>query len=117
MRIIELEAVFAPAASAEPLAWHLPYVPPALLVSFDAGGPAERAPAAAGGGTPGASLACPLQSSDRQMLRCLHAFSSHHLKAIQAADARFRPPAMFDVAEQPQPAYGAAPAAGGGAAP
>ncbi len=93
VRIIQPEAVFTSAISAEPLAWQLPYTPPALLVSFDVdaatiAGATERAAGA---------VACPVQSSDRQMLRCLHAFTSHHLKAIQAADARYHPPAVFDV--------------------
>ena len=35
VRILELDAVLTSAASAEPLAWQLPYTPPALLVSFD----------------------------------------------------------------------------------
>lgn len=94
MRIIQPEAVFAAAVSAEPPLWQAAYTPPALLVSFDADavgltGAAER--------SAGGAVACPMQSSDRQMLRCLHAFTSHHLKSIQAADARYHPPAVFDV--------------------
>jgi SAM-dependent methyltransferase len=94
VRIIQPDAVFSSVASVEPLAWALPYTPPALLVSFDDStslvGAAERAPS---------TIACPMRSSDRQMLRCLHAFTSHHLKAIQAADARYHPPAVFDTTE------------------
>ena len=94
VRIIQPDAVFSSVASVEPLAWALPYTPPALLVSFDdstsLAGAAERAPS---------TIACPMRSSDRQLLRCLHAFTSHHLKAIQAADARYHPPAVFDTTE------------------
>jgi len=93
VRIIQPEGVFTSVTSSEPLLWHQPYTAPALLVSFDesaaeVGSAAERASATA---------TCPLQSSDRQMLRCLHVYTSHHLKAIQAADARYHPPAVFDV--------------------
>ena len=35
-----------------------------------------------------------------QMLRCLHAFTSHHVKAMQATDARYQPPVTYEALEQ-----------------
>ena len=73
--------------------------------------------------TSGEAVACPARGSDRQMLACLHAFASHHLKALQAADARYRLPAVYDVLDEPTAAaaehltvFGAGGTADGGGA-
>ena len=106
VRILEMDAVFTTAPSAEPVAWHAQYKPPSLLVSFDALGATSRGAAAEArggerGNGGGGSLVCPAHSSDRQMLRCLHAFTALHLKAIQSADARYTAPLVFDVLSSP----------------
>ena len=112
VRILELDPIFSYVASQEPIPWQAPHRPKTLLVSFDAG---QTAPSRAGGhgaaGGAGVSLSasldtdvishdssvCPLRSSDRQMLTCLHAYTSHHLKSIQSADSRYAPPLVYDV--------------------
>ena len=80
VRIIELDSIFATAASAEPLPWHLPVVPPALLVSFDPSAVASS----------GAAALCGPRGPWALIGRCCAAcvFSST-LKSIQAADARY----------------------------
>ena len=98
VRILELDPLLTVVTASEPLAWQAPYRPSSLLVTFDASllysdSRSERAAAS--------TSVCPLRSSDRQMLRCLHAYTSHHLKAIQAADARYSPPLVYDVADTP----------------
>ena len=109
VRILELDPVLANVASAEPLPWQAAHKPSTLLVTFDAAsaGGGRHTPAddgregetnsAAGSGGSGSSHVCPLRASDRQMLRCLHAFTSHHIKSIQAADAKYSTPMVYDV--------------------
>ena len=75
----------------------MPHRPPSLLVSFDPLAAQHDANAVA---------PCPVKASDRQMLSCLHAFASHHLKAIQASDARYHAPVAYDVTEVVEDAAG-----------
>ena len=76
VRIVELAGLLDTEPSATPLPWPQPSHPRSLLASF-------------GSDT---SLACPRKLSDRQMLECLHVFTSHHLKALQGVDAKYRSP-------------------------
>tara|TARA_B100000780_G_scaffold171785_1_gene120256 strand:- start:144 stop:359 length:216 start_codon:yes stop_codon:yes gene_type:complete len=68
VRIVELSGVLDTEPSATPLPWQQPSHPRSLLASFSSE----------------TSLACPRKLNDRQLLECLHVFTSHHLKALQA---------------------------------
>ena len=83
MRIVELSGLLETEPSASPLPWQQPSHPRSLLASFSSE----------------TSLACPRKLNDRQLLECLHVFTSHHLKALQGVDAKYRTPAAFDVAD------------------
>ena len=83
MRIVELSGLLETEPSATPLPWQQPSHPRSLLASFSSE----------------TSLACPRKLNDRQLLECLHVFTSHHLKALQGVDAKYRTPAAFDVAD------------------
>ena len=97
VRIIEADSILASPHSARPLPWAADHHPPALLVSFEPASADREAVAP-----------CPHRGSDRQMLSCLHTFSSHHLKALQSADARHRLPVAFDVTDLSAPNASAA---------
>ena len=107
VRILELDPILSIVTSGEPLAWQQPFRPSTLLVSFDATLVTSESRGEHRGGEEtdsnalgrDASAVCPARSTDRQMLRCLHAYTSYHLKAIQVADSRFSPPLVYDVSD------------------